>query len=261
MMQRLFNGAVLPALALSALALAVPVGTTAQTIPVPLADSAEDRQVSVVITPGVRSMRQVPTARLRALRRQMHDGIALPPAALRELADLGDGLAAQRYARVLIGQDGARPSDIAYYAAIAVGTGRIWTLPDMIAAMRQLDPASEPEARVRKYISVLYGQAWGGNTLALDAVAEFNGEGRLFGALSDKTRTRMIEQAGQNADGRLELRMALALLEKGVSGGMSPAETAEARRLLEQAARADSLAARATAENLLTLMEQRYGME
>ena len=237
----------------AAMLMALPVAALAQTIPVPISDSAETRQISVVVTPGIQSMAQVPSARLRRLRSQMHDGIDIPEAGLRELADLGDGLAAQRYARRLLGQPDANPSDIAYYAAIAVGTGRVWTVPDMIAAMRRLDPATEPRARIRKYIDVLYAHAWAGNTLALDAVRAFNGEGTLFGPMSDRTRQKVLAQSARNRDGRIELQLALALLEQG--SAMSTADRAQARTYLEQAAGADSLASKTTARNLLLIME------
>lgn len=226
---------------------------SSQPIPVPIPDRAETRQISVVVTPGIRAMSQLPSARLRTLRARMHDGVDIPEAGLRELANLGDGLAAQRYARRLIAISGANPSDIAYYAAIAVGTGRVWTLPDMIEAMRRLDPAQEPAARMRKYISVLYAHAWAGNTLALDAVREFNGQGRLFGPLSEKTRKRLLAQSAENADGRLELRLAMDLLEQGEA--LDAAGRARARAYLEQAVRAESLASKTTARNLLTIME------
>ncbi|MEM8730018.1 MAG: hypothetical protein AAGF79_08870 [Pseudomonadota bacterium] len=243
-------------------ALLAPVMLPAQTIPIPLSDSAETRQISVAVAPGVRSMRQVPSARLRVLRARMHRGEDLPSTALKELANLGDGLAAQRYVRRLLDSPDASPSDIAYYAAIAVGAGRVWTLPDMIDAMRLLDPQSEPWFRIRTYISVLYGHAWRGNTLALDAVEEFNGAGKLFGPLTERTRARMIAQAEKNGDGRLELRMALALLEQGAAQNELPeADVAQLRGLLSQAAAADSLSARAMAENLLTLTEAKYGVK
>ena len=86
-------------LGLLILGLLAGAGAQAQGIPVPFPDSAEARQVAVVVTPGVTSMGQVPSARLRDLRARMHNGEALPDAALKELADLGDGLAAQRYVR------------------------------------------------------------------------------------------------------------------------------------------------------------------
>ena len=48
--------------------------------------------------------------------------------------------------------------------------------------------------------------------------------------------------------------------KRAATGGMTDPQRDETRRLLEQAARADSLAARVTAENLLALMEAQYGV-
>ena len=231
----------------------------AQQIPMPIPDTAETRQISVTVTPGVRSMRGLPT-RLRITRGRMLDGEILPDAALRQLAERGDGLAAQRLVRRLQQTGTAPASDVAYFSAIAVGTGRVWTLPDMVDAMQRLDPQAEPRARVRKYISVLYPHAWAGNTLALDAVQRFNGAGRLFGPLSDATRDKILAQSRKNADGRAELRMALALLEEAdAAGQISAAQDRQVRALLVQVAKSDSLAATTTAQNLLRLMETRYG--
>jgi len=176
------------------------------------ADRASDK-ISVAVTPGVRRMSDLPDLFLRNARQRMQAGEAIPDAALRQLAILNEGLAAQRYARRLLARSGANPSDIAFYSAIAVGTGRVATLPDMIAAMRRLDPATESRARMRKYVQVLYAHAWAGNRMALNAVIEFNGRGRLFGALSDATRDRILAQAAKAGDGRVELQMAVQLLE------------------------------------------------
>ncbi len=63
-------------------------------------------------------------------------------------------------------------------------TGRIWPLQDAITAMHQLDPATEPSDRIQMYIQTLYAHALAGNALALDAVVDLNGEGRLFGPMS-----------------------------------------------------------------------------
>ena len=41
-----------------------------------------------------------------------------------------------------------------------------------------------------------------GNVLALDALIVLNGEGRLFGPMSDRTRDRIVAQAEQAGDGR-----------------------------------------------------------
>ncbi|MFW2544245.1 hypothetical protein ACN2XU_16540 [Primorskyibacter sp. 2E107] len=228
----------------------------AQTIPMPFSDDAETRQISVTVTPDRRSMRGLPADLIRA-RRAMHAKQDVPDDSLRRLADHGDGLAAQRYVRRLIAQGKAQSSasDVAYYSAVAVGAGRVWTLPDMIEAMRLLDPNSEPRDRIREYIKVLYAHAWAGNTLALDAVVVFNGRDKLFGALSDSTRKKILAQGEQNADGKVELRMATALLAQD-----APSEAAleRARGLLEKAYGSRHLGIRTTAENLLVLMNTRY---
>lgn len=235
------------------LALTLPGLAQAGGLTVPIPDRAETRQISVVVTPGIRSMKQVRSARLRNVRAQMHAGKPVDDADLRALAELGDGLAAQRYARLLLTRTDANPSDIAYFAAIAVGTGRVWTLPDMIDAMRQLSANTEPKARVQRYISVLYPHAWAGNTLALAAVQEFNGPGRLFGPMSEATRKRIEAQSARNSDGLLELRAATDIL----SGTPDQAELDRARAWLAQAEQADSLAAKTTAQNVLRIIEAR----
>ena len=61
---------------------------------------------------------------------------------------------------------------------------------------------------------MLYPHAWAGNTLALEAVVAFNGEGLLFGPLSERTRLRILNEAQEHGDGRVEFGMAMALLER-----------------------------------------------
>ncbi|WP_425100798.1 hypothetical protein [Tropicibacter sp. S64] len=226
---------------------------SAQVIPLPFTDSAETRQISVTVTPDRRSMKGLSADLVRA-RTAMHQNAEVSDEALRRLADMGDGLAAQRYVRRLIAQGRAvtAASDVAYYSAIAVGAGRVWTLPDMIAAMTRLDPETESRDRIRLYIKVLYAHAWAGNTLALDAVVDFNGEGKLFGALSDRTRAKILAQGEENADGKVELRMAMVLLEQQ---DLSAEARNRAKGLLEQAAQSRHLGIMTTAENLLALME------
>ncbi|MCC1494903.1 hypothetical protein [Cognatishimia sp. F0-27] len=242
----------------SAMAMTLPIATagpvTAQTIPIPFDDAVDTRQISVVVDKGRTSMRGLPGS-LRRARERMHARQEVDPKDLRRLAEYGDGLAAQRYVRGLTA-DGIQPgeaSDVAYYAAVAVGTGRVWTLPEMIAAMEMLEPGREPGARIRKYIRVLYAHAWAGNTLALDAVVAFNGDDKLFGTLSDSTRQKILAQAEQNGDGRVELRLALALLERGT---LSDAERATARAYLTLANRSSHYGVRITAHNLLALMDK-----
>ncbi len=188
-------------------------GAQGGTIPV-LFDGDEDtHKISVTVTRGLSSMQDVPDLYLRNARERLNKGESIPDAALRQLARLNDGFAAQRYARRLMRRDSASASDIAYFSAIAVSTGRVATLHNLIAALEKLDPAKEPSYRVKKYIQVINAHAWAGNDLAMDAVIAFNGEGRLFGPLSSATRARILERAEKDGDGRVELRLALSLME------------------------------------------------
>ncbi len=224
----------------------------AQSIPFPFETDTEARQLAVTVTPDRRTMRGLP-ASLRTARAAMHAGEPVSDEDLARLAGAGDGLAAQNLARRLIADEDADPSDIAYYSALAVMTGRIWTLPDMIRAMRQLEPGQEPSDRVRTYIRALYPHAWEGNTLALDAVVEFNGEGRLFGALSDRTRSRILERSAADGEGRAELRMAVALMERGIE---SETERARVLELLALAEVSSHIGIRTTALNLTDRLDR-----
>lgn len=226
-------------------------------IPILVAPAAEATKISVIVTPGLRSSKRLATPELRQARAAMQEGQEIPAAQMRAIATAGDGLAAQRYVRALLADpSGAAPSDIAYFAAIAVGTGRVWTLKSMIQALHRLDPETEPKERVRKYIAVLYPHAWAGNSLALDALVAFNGEGRLFGPLSDATRDRIVAQARESGDGRVELRLAMAILEaQRARATPEEAAMAQARAYLTLAQGSNHLAVRTTAENLLRLIE------
>lgn len=181
----------------------------------------ESTRIAVTVFPGLASNAGLPD-RLRAARQAMHRGEPLAPETLRELAERRDGLAAQRYVNWLR-VNGGSASDLATYAAIAAGTGRIALFDDFVAALYDLDPGTEPTDRTNLYMTVLYAHAWEGNLLALDAVVDLNGEDRLFGALSDRTRDRIFAADAAHAQGRASLRMALSLLS---TDNRSPAQEA-----------------------------------
>ncbi len=237
--------------------LAAVVGTQSQAenryeIPIP-ADLAS-RQISVQVLPNIttRSLRQ---AALRQARLDMQAGYEISENNLRDLAKHGDGLAALKYVRLLVSRYGGQrehASDIAYFGAIAVGTGRIWPLADMIKAMHALNPETEPKSRINKYITVLYAHAWAGNGLALDAVIDLNGEDRLFGKLSERTRQRILNQARENGTGRAELRMAVNLM---MNPDLTSSDEELARTYLSRAVATDNLAVKVTAANLLLLLD------
>lgn len=221
----------------------------------PVAVEKASRQVSVMVAPGLTKTKNLPTAALRQVRLDMLAKRAVSAGNLLALANHGDGLAAQKYMRLLVAQSNGKTrhaSDIAYYGAIAVGSGRVWSLPDMIDAMHFLDVKTEPRARIATYISVLYPHAWAGNGLALDALVDFNRQDQLFGALSETTRQRILAQSKKNGGGRAELRMAINLMQ---NPNRSEQETELARTYLERAMLADNLVNKTAAGNLLSLLD------
>ncbi|MBE2278067.1 MAG: hypothetical protein IAE87_17425 [Rhodobacteraceae bacterium] len=190
------------------------------------------RQISVKVESGLTSTRKLPTQELRNLRKTMLAGEEISPQGLRALAEFHDGLAAQRYVRHLV-DNGGSDSDIAFFGSIAVATGRIWTLPETVAAMMRLDPATEPPERVKTYMAMIYPHAWAGNSLALQAVMMLNGKGRLFGEMSDKTRKLLDAEMQEIGDGRMELLMAMNLMR---NPDVRVASADEIRHYLERAA-------------------------
>ena len=210
-------------------------------------------QISVVVNPGLTRTLKLPTPALRAARQAMLDDKPVTPEALKALADHFDGLAAQKYVRYLLASvPDASSSDIAWYGTIAVSTGRVWTLPQVVQALHRIEPTTEPPARIKAYIAMLYPHAWAGNALALDAVIDLNGMGKLFGPMSAATQKRVLEQADKVGDGRVPLRLALVLLQQ-------PDRTAtdldQAKRYLTLAQASTNLEVQATAINLLALID------
>ncbi|KNG93297.1 hypothetical protein [Pseudaestuariivita atlantica] len=236
---------ILGALALSALPAA------AQEFEVPIPVAAEGQDVAVVVDRGLTKTKYLPTRKLRAARVAMLAKQVVSDEDLRALADRKDSLAALKYTQ-LLWQRGVseNASDIAYYGSIAAAAGRVSALKKMIRAMAYLDPATEPAKRRKQLMRVLYPYAWGGNSLALDALVEFNGEGKLFGALSERTRTRILDHA-EGGDGRIELRMAVSLLQ---NTKRTPDDEAAALRLLERAQQSSRLSVKTTALNLIALV-------
>jgi hypothetical protein len=205
----------------------------------------ESTRIGVTVFPSLATNAGLPDD-LRFARLAMQAGNVVSPTMLRDLADRRDGLAAARYVDWLLTEAPApTASDIATYAAIAAGTGRTSYFAEFVEALYHLDPATEPDDRKALYISVLYPHAWEGNLLALDAVIDLNGPDRLFGALSDATRDRILEQ---DDSGRAALRLALGLLLKSPR---SDDDEATINAYLTRAMGADNLGLSVTAANLL----------
>jgi hypothetical protein len=178
----------------------------------------------------------------------MQDGQEISESDLRTLADLWDGVAALRLVRLLEEKgDRALAADIAWYGTIAVSTGRVWPLEATIAALHELNPATVLEERMTLYRDMLYAHAWAGNSLALDAVIDLNGEGKLFGPMSEETKAKVLEMGDAIGDGRIALRMALALWQNADS---LAADDTLLQDYLDRAIAGNNLVVRTTALNL-----------
>ncbi len=232
-------------------AVAQQVAQPSRSLALPIPADKASRQISVVVDPGLTRTARLPTPELRAARKAMLDDQPVPEAMLRALADHRDSLAAQAYVRLLLARgDAANPSDIAYYGTIAVSAGRVWSLGAVVDALAKLDPLTEPADRKKAYVAMLYPHAWAGNALALDAVIDLNGEGRLFGPLSEATRQKLLDQGDKKGDGRVPLRLALRLMQ------VSP-RSAEQEAMLQdylgRAAASGNLGVQTSVQNLRAL--------
>lgn len=244
-----------PALARTLAVLAALAGAPAgaDIILPPIPYDATGAKVSVITATPLSGTNKLPPGDMRKARKAMIAGAEISDQMLRDLADQGDALAAQKYVQRLVERGIPRnASDIAYYGSFAVGTGKVFLLRDTIEAMRLLNPATEPQNRREAYAAMLFPHAWAGNTLALDAVIEMNVEGRLLGPMTDETRAK-INEVGERLGGpRFALRQAVIYLQ---NNPMTAGDRAEARRSLAIAAQSDDLSVRVTAENLLRQLD------
>jgi len=247
----MIRAATLAVLVLTLQGLPAPLAADTRLITLNIPADTARQQISVVVRPNLSHTSKLPTDALRLARQAMLDDLPITDADLRTLADHGDGLAAQTYVRRLAVQR-ADPSDIAYYGTIAVSTGRVWSLPDVVAALHRLNPKTEPPERTRAYAEMLYPHAWAGNSLAMDALIDLNGEGKLFGPMSEDTRKRIVAQDDETGDGRAALRLSLVLLQKPRLGDK---DRALLQRYLDRAAASDNLTVKATAANILALRQ------
>ncbi len=227
-------------------------GAIAQAISMNIPPDKTHRQVAVIVTKGLTSTKKLPTPELKDARKRMLAGKDVTPDELRALSDNGDGLAAQKYERFLVSTMAtSTASDIAYYGSIALGDGRVWALPAVVDALRHLDPATEPAERKKAYAAVLFPYAWAGNALALDAIIDLSGKDQLLGEMSKVTQDRIAAQGEKAGDGRVALRLAIALMQKPER---SKADVGLAQHFLKRAQASDNLQVQATANNLSSLL-------
>lgn len=208
-------------------------------------------QVDFVFDNQVRRTRDLPTAALRAARRQMISGEPIGGNKLRSLADAGDGLAAFRYAKLL--QEGREPDltgAIAHYYAIAAYTGRAFAVAPL-ARLLKAEGSGYSESRLRHCRNAMTVQALSGNADAAVLLGEMYADGVPFGQdMLQAQQFLAMGAGGDNPKGALNLGVAL----------MNDADDAAADHVgavsaLRVAASGSDLSVRVTAENLLRLLD------
>lgn len=207
-------------------------------------------RVDFVFDNAVRQTNDLPTAALRAARRQMISGEPISAADLQALADHGDGLAAFRYAKLV--QEMATPDltgAAAHYFAIAAYSGRAFAVAPL-ARLLKAEGSGYSESRLRHCLNAMTVQALSGNADAATLLGEMYADGGPFG--------RDLIQA-QHFLGMAEGGSPQAILNLGLALMTDPADIAAghvgALSALGIAAAGDDLAIRVTAENLRRLIE------
>ncbi len=207
-------------------------------------------QVDFVFDNKVRRTKDLPTAALRAARRQMISGAPIGGNKLRLLADAGDGLAAFRYAKLL--QEGGTPDPtgaIAHYYAIAAYTGRAFAVAPL-ARLLKAEGSGYSASRLRHCLNAMTVQALSGNADAAVLLGEMYADGVPFGQdMLQAQQFLAMGAGGENPKAALNLGLALMNDPDDAAAGHVGALSA-----LQVAAAGSDLSVRVTAENLLRLL-------
>ncbi len=208
-------------------------------------------QIEFIFDNAVRRTNDLPTAGLRAARRQMIGGGSISLGNLQALADAGDGLAAFRYAKILQERGIADTTGAAaHYYSIAAYTGRAFAVPPLARLLRD-EGANYSNSRLTQALNAMTVQAISGNPVAATLLGQLYADGVPFGRdlVLAQTYLGLGEGAGTPP----------AILQLGVALMSDPADIAAghigARAALTQAAASDDLSVRVTAENLLRLID------
>ncbi|WP_126623148.1 hypothetical protein [Oceaniglobus ichthyenteri] len=215
---------------------------------------AEARKISVTLTRGVRSGRDLPTQSLRTTRERMVDDLPVTIDALRALADAGDGIAALRLIAQLEEEGhSAAPENLAHYYGLAASTGRVVGLFGLVRTLKQVDPAKAGPARLRMLQDIVMAYAKAGNPVASAAMMEFHRTGHPFGPMPGAIAE--LATAGQGkSNAVIALQLAGDLIQTGWD---DPAALARAQTHLRAAETADSVRIKLIAGNLLPVLAAR----
>lgn len=217
---------------------ALPLPQVAVQLPIPVFDNRVARTSDL------------PTSALRNSRKRMLAGQTLSQSSLRALADNGDGLAAARFAGILI--DTGKPElieDAAHYFAIAAYSGRAFAVP-ALGRLLVSHGSTFSKGRLKNCLNAMTVQALSGNAVAATQLGQMYADGKPFGKDMVKAQEYLAVAAGEG-NARAALNLGVALLsdpDDRAAGNVG------ARAALALAAGSEDLSARVTAENLLATL-------
>ena len=210
-------------------------------------------RITVKMTPGITSSAQLPTPELIAARKALTQGQTIYTSQMRQLADLGDGFAAYKFAQWLEAQgDNVRASDVAHYYGMAAATGRGGAITHLISILDRMEPADLSRARSDVLEGVVFAYARAGNSHALDAVIRYQISQKPFGRLDTEVQSLVDLAQGEGA-ATLGLHLAQNIMQDPAH---TPADLLRARGYLETATASASLETQLVAANLVPLLDQ-----
>ena len=191
------------------------------------------------------------TYRLKQIRKRLVRKQHVSYKDLRELADTGDGLAAYRFAKRLMGMGRSDIlSDVAHYLSIAAYDGRSYAVRPLVKILKNQN-VEFTDSRLEHLEQALLRQARSGDQKALLALAQFYEQGSPFGAKPDLAMELMKRVDTSAYDDKIALRLAASIASHQP---LMPKEKEEVKRYLDVADRSDDFGIRAAAKNLRKLI-------
>ncbi|MEP3348066.1 MAG: hypothetical protein ABJN34_03645 [Litoreibacter sp.] len=217
-----------------------------------LAQDVSPERITVKVVSGITSSHQLPSQTLVNARQALAAGHDISISNIRQLADLGDGFAALRFAQTLAQSDNqSLRADTAHYYGIAAATGRGGAITGLIRTLDSIDPETLSEGRRKTLKNILITYALAGNSHALDAVMRYQLAEDPLGQLSSDLIVLMESASGEGA-AQLGLQMAVTIMRDPAP---TTTELLRARRYLTVASTATSLETKVVALNLTPLLE------
>ena len=215
-------------------------------------DTIAPERITVRIVAGITSSRQLPSAALIRARTTLSQGGDVRSSQLRQLADLGDGFAALRFAQRLEQQNNGVPtSDIAHYYGMAAATGRGGSITGLIRMLDQLSASDLSASRALVLKNIMMSYALAGNSHAVDAVLRYQSRQQPFGPLEEELVAVLNVATGEGA-AKMGLQIATTILR---DPDATTLDLLRAQQYLHLAATATSFETTLPAQNMIPLVE------